>query len=114
MVDIHSAYGAHTTNRAQRAQGQQPRLQPILRPRLPRPTLPHPFIPARLPQQPLHALTHAHPSLHPRRPLPPLGNSSFYNKIIILYLQYKYGPRFFVPKFLLPNYYNYTVKLKLN
>jgi hypothetical protein len=35
-------------------------------------------------------------------------------QILILYFQSKYGPRFFVPKFLLPNYYNYNVKLKLS
>jgi len=35
-------------------------------------------------------------------------------EIAILYLQYRWGPRFFVPKFLLPNYYNYNVKLKIN
>lgn len=34
--------------------------------------------------------------------------------MLILYFQAKYGPRFFVPRFLLPNYYNYNVKLRLN
>ncbi len=28
-----------------------------------------------------------------------------------MYLQYKLGPRFFIPKFLLPNYFNYNTKL---
>jgi len=33
-------------------------------------------------------------------------------QIIALLLQYKIGPRFFIPKYFQPDYYNYNFKLK--
>lgn len=33
-------------------------------------------------------------------------------QITILFLQHKLGPRFFVPRIFLPNYYNYNFKIK--
>ena len=34
-------------------------------------------------------------------------------ELVLLYLQYKLGSRFFVPKRFQPNYFNYKRKLKL-
>jgi hypothetical protein len=33
---------------------------------------------------------------------------------LILYLQNKCGPRFFIPKIMQPDYYNYQYKIKIN
>lgn len=35
-------------------------------------------------------------------------------QIIILFLQAKIGPRFFIPKIMQPDYYNYNFKIKAN
>ncbi len=35
-------------------------------------------------------------------------------QILMLFLQFKLGPKFFIPRVLLPEYYNYNVKLKMS
>lgn len=35
-------------------------------------------------------------------------------QVIILFMQARVGPRFFIPKFMQPDYYNYNFKIKAN
>lgn len=39
-------------------------------------------------------------------------NIYYYMKIVFLYLQFRFGPRFFIPRFLQPDYFDYRAKIK--
>ena len=41
------------------------------------------------------------------------GTFFIYFQILLLYLQNVFGPRFFIPKFMQPNYFSYDCKLKM-
>ncbi len=111
LDDNFTKFSYDSSNCVQRSHRQQPWILTIICSRLHGCSFPDPPIRAWLSQQSFHADPYCGTGHRPFYSLYSPSKLSII-QILILFLQHKLGPRFFIPKIFQPDYYNYNFKIR--